>query len=366
MTNSPTGNHANATINVAFWNVQNLFDVDGSPLSAEHEYTPVNGWNRPAFERRVGNLTSVIQQLFDGRGPDLLGICEVENSRCVQAIVDALGPDEYGHAIPSDADVDGLDTALIFNRKAFELVPDSAIGHVVDPRDNTFDILEAQLKMLGNGSDLVVFVNHWHSRQPNCQSTEPFRVTAASHCHRLINNHLKLGRKEFLQLKDNLQTVDALNQRLNRNVLVMGTLNDEPWGSSVREGLQGIYSQHLFESGGSKIRDGLPSYKTYAGIDTRLFNPMWSLLSRPDQGTAFAEQQERMLLTDQFLLSEGLLFGREGLRPVCGQQDVPLVEIFRPDVMTTKDGRPMAYQRDQRSGYSDHFPITMSMQVAPT
>ena len=65
------------SFNVAFWNLQNLFDLDVSPLAADLEYTPVNGWDKRAFETKINNLADVIRLMFDGKGPDLLGICEI-------------------------------------------------------------------------------------------------------------------------------------------------------------------------------------------------------------------------------------------------------------------------------------------------
>ena len=74
-------------INVAFWNLQNLFDIEASKLASDLDFTPVNGWDRKAFEAKVSNLAEVVRLMFDGQGPDLLGVCEIENKRVGEVLI---------------------------------------------------------------------------------------------------------------------------------------------------------------------------------------------------------------------------------------------------------------------------------------
>ena len=66
-------------IKLAFWNVGNLFDTTASPLAADLEFTPEQGWTPQAYDVKIKALAGVIRQLHDGAGPDLLGLCEIEN-----------------------------------------------------------------------------------------------------------------------------------------------------------------------------------------------------------------------------------------------------------------------------------------------
>ncbi len=66
-------------INVAFWNLGNLFDTVDDPISNDFDFTPAEGWTPATQQTKVANLASVIDDMFDGTGPDLLGVCEVEN-----------------------------------------------------------------------------------------------------------------------------------------------------------------------------------------------------------------------------------------------------------------------------------------------
>ena len=75
-----------AEIKVAFWNVENLFDTVASPIAADLEFTPANGWTDEVFAVKVKNVASIIRQMHGGAGPDLLGLAEVENKGVVEEI----------------------------------------------------------------------------------------------------------------------------------------------------------------------------------------------------------------------------------------------------------------------------------------
>lgn len=352
-----------ARIHVAFWNLQNLFDTETSPIAAELEYTPVNGWDRKAFEVKVKNLAEVVRQMFDGRGPDLLGVCEIENARVAQRLIREIGRSDYQLAHLEHPDVCGLDTALIYSDRLFELEPQLMRSHLVHLRFPTRDIFEVHLKVKANASELIVLVNHWPSRRAGKQQTAPFRMTAAEHCGALVDGIVRIPRREFLELQDTDVSLFRLNQAWDRNILLMGGFNDEPWDASVMDQLSAGFAVDRLEETIRMTRGTLPTYRNYAGRTAWLFNPMWSLMALPDQGTCYtSDSTQSMAMLDQFLLSRGLYFGRQGLRLTERAIGIPEVAIFRPEVMTTRRSRPREFRLDNRTGYSDHFPITATLQ----
>ena len=66
------------SIRVAWWNLQNLFDTDDDPISADLEFTVAEGWTPAAFAAKKANLAAALNELHDGQGPELLGVAEVE------------------------------------------------------------------------------------------------------------------------------------------------------------------------------------------------------------------------------------------------------------------------------------------------
>ena len=59
-------------ITVAFWNLENLFDIRSSERALVNEFTPDRGWTAEVLEKKLENLARVINLMNDGHGPDLL------------------------------------------------------------------------------------------------------------------------------------------------------------------------------------------------------------------------------------------------------------------------------------------------------
>ena len=350
-----------AELKSAFWNLQNLFDTKASEIAADLAYTPESGWTEEVFKAKVANLAEIVGLMHDGEMPDLLGICEVENRGCVDALLDAVGNNDYAVAHVDAPDLRGIDTSLIYSKTIFELAG-TPEGHVAHLRFRTRDIFEVPLRVKANGAELTVIVNHWPSRSQGVWQSEPFRLTVASHCGRVVDGILKFPRAEYLALPNTAASLEKANERWNRNVLLMGDFNDEPHSRSILDFLQASSGEdHLEEvlkkSGSHKI----PAPKSYLNKQAWLFNCMWPLLGKPDEGTHhFSGSTNTMNMLDQFMVSRGLFYGEQGLK-----LDRDSVEILKPDPMTTSKGRPRAFdfKKSPPKGYSDHFPIQAKIQV---
>ncbi len=343
-------------IKIAFWNLENLFDTTASEIAADLEFTPAQGWDKPAFEAKVKNLASVIGQMHDGAGPDLLGICEIENAAVAQRLMEAIGRPDYRLAHVESPDLRGIDVSLIYSNQVFKAVkPEDVKGHLVHLRYPTRDIFEVHLRLLANDAELIALVNHWPSRRQGQYETEPHRMTVGEHCGRLVDGFLKLPRAQFLALPDTAQSLTTLNERWNRNVLVMGDFNDEPHDRSIVNYLQGTKDLDRLEE---EIRGAagkhLPEAKSYLDRRAFLFNCAWPFLGAPDRGTIhFASGTNTMNVFDQFLVSRGLYYGKKKL-----QMRPEAAKIFTPPDLATPKRRPRPFDRQTKKGYSDHFPVT--------
>lgn len=342
-----------ADIKIAFWNLQNLFDITSSDIASDLGFTPEKGWTKDAFRKKVENLASVINMMHGGQGADLLGICEIENERVAHKLLRKIGRPDYKLAHVESLDIRGIDVSLIYSSKVFKLIG-QPVGHLVHLRYPTRDIFEVTLRVLDNDATLTVFVNHWPSRKMGQYETEPHRITVAEHLARLIDRILKFSRSEFLSLPNTSASLAKLNERWNRNVIVMGDLNDEPFNRSVQDYLLASRDyDHVEEmvrpSPGRKI----PNPEAYLKLRAYLFNCMWPLLGQSDVGTHYySAATNSMNMLDQIIVSRGILFGTQKL-----QLDLNSVKIFKPSVMTTAKGRPIPFDRKTMKGYSDHFPI---------
>jgi endonuclease/exonuclease/phosphatase family metal-dependent hydrolase len=346
-------------IKVAFWNVQNLFDTTASSIAADLEFTPEQGWTQEVFDIKVANLAKIVKQMHDGAGPDLLGLCEVENKEVAEQLIAKIGRADYHLAHVESPDIRGIDCLLIYSADVFNNPPASDIhSHLVHFRFPTRDIFQVRLTLKATVTELNVFVNHWPSRSKGQFQSEPSRITVGERCGQLVDEVLKLDREAYTQIPDTAAGLAQLNVRWNRNVLLMGDFNDDPFCRSITDYLLASKDLDKVEEELKAEKDRkTPSIKTYLERKPALFNLVWPFLGTPDTGTIFfsSESANTMNLFDQFIVSRGLYFGKSGLKARAGS-----VQIFRPSEMAPgAKMRPKAFDKKTKKGFSDHFPIEM-------
>lgn len=346
-------------IRAAFWNLQNLFDITASEIATDLEFTPAEGWDQSAFDTKVARLAEVISLMHAAQGTDLLGICEIENRAVAEILIAATGRPDFRLAHSEAPDIRGIDTALIYSNDVFELV-EPPVAHSVAVRFPTRDIFQVRLRVRANGAEITVFVNHWPSRRQGLFESEPHRITVAQLCGRLVDEVVKFSRKEYESLPDAPGTFTLIQERFNRNVLVMGDLNDEPYNRSVVDYLQAARDLDRVEENLRKPNNSEKiATADYLSRKVFLFNCMWPVVGQADLGSHFfSGGTNTMNVLDQFAVSRGLLFGEQGLRLVPDS-----ARISRPPVMTSSKGRPRAFDKKTHVGYSDHFPIEMEIET---
>lgn len=349
-------------IKTAFWNVGNLFDTTASELATDLEFTPADGWTQQVYEAKVKNLAAVLNALHGGTGPDLLGLCEVENVNVVNDLIKAMGRNDLQVAHIDSPDIRGIDCTLVYSDKLFRKPAKSEMqGHTVHTRYATRDVFEVRLKLKGTGNtpELIVLVNHWPSRKNGQYETEPLRITAAEHTGRLVDSYLKYTKKEFQDAKPAF-TLEKLRERWNRNVLLMGDFNDEPYSRSILDYLQASKDlDHVEEELKGAAGGKPPTLESYLKRSAYLYNAMWPQLATPDRGTHFFSQATNsMNLLDQFMVTRGLYFGLQGLK-----LDPASVTIFNQPPAADAKGRPFNFDREKMTGASDHLPITAKITV---
>ncbi len=414
-------------INVAFWNLGNLFDIQPNEISSDLEFTPNKGWNEKVRDIKIQNLTNIIKTTFDN-GPDLIGICEIENVSLAKKLIDELkkllGREDYqiagtnvdGKLKPyhKGPDLRGIDTCLIYSNKIFEQI--DGRGYMVNFRFPTRDIFYAKLRVLKNNTKLNVLVNHWPSRRgrddySELMDTEYSRYMTAEHCGKIVDSILKYPKMEIEKFPNNFYSshegktvLEKLEERWNINILVMGDFNDEPFDKSIMKYLYATPDKNLLRKWKRIFRLAKEDFKsrdkTYKQIyleqPSVLFNCMWNLYPN---GSLYFRKTNSFNLFDQFIISRGLLVGEQGLKMNLNSiniytQGMTLGENLSESRFEQEDTyderlipfefkqRPMAFEFDrikndinnstiqenetklrQPSGYSDHFPITCKIDI---
>lgn len=335
-------------IKVAFWNVGNLFDIKENEIATDSEFSPERGWTKDVRDKKLENLTKVIKSMNFSTNtnepdfePDLLGLCEVEDKGVLQELIDKMNPEKYEIARYQDSpDFRGIDTCLIYSKKMFECLDTSSYG--IDLRYPTRDIFHAFLRIRENNSNLHVLVNHWPSRRGKYVRSQPkdtdhARITAAEKCGKILDTLLKIPKEEVYLLpnlfdKDHLARLDY---DWNKNILLMGDFNDEPYNESITKHLNTVSDirscrewKEIIEIRARDEKNALDvsHRKYYLEECACLFNCMWKLVADPNSignvnlnlnvpgGSIYYWATNRWSLFDQFMISRGLYYGKQKLK----------------------------------------------------
>lgn len=313
---------------VAFYNVENLFDIYDDPSVLDEEFTPEGpkNWTEAKYEKKIGNLAEVIYGLSASNKdfPAVIGLAEVENHRVLDDLVSAekLVPARYQIVHYDSPEARGVDVALLFRPDLFEYEWSKAFQPVIpeEPDFKTRDILAVCGRM---GGDRICFlVNHWSSRRGGAQSSEFLRVGCASTVRRFT---------------DSLQAADP-----DIKIVIMGDMNDDPDNRSLSEVLGAVEKI-------SKVKDG------------GFFNPFWSM-HRAGYGTL--GYQDAWNLFDNIIVNSALTDNTAGhLRLLKSAKSGFYGHIYKRNYMIQQSGRYKNYPLRTFSGntflggYSDHLPV---------
>jgi len=339
---------------IAFWNLENLFAPedfpDREPWLADAVRKDLAGWTQALFDRKVEQLASIIVQMKAGAGPDLLGVCEVENRFALQALaqrLNTLRANRHYQLVHVDAvrERRGIDTAFIFDSNVLSTNPQELFSHWVMRRTGTRDITQATF-VTQAGNELVALANHWPSRSAGAgqgpQYSAGFRATAG-------------------------ETLGYWHERIreekggNAAVIAMGDFNDDPFDPSLT-----VHALALRERGdveraqSAKFYNLSWRYLTQTVTDHR-GNP------RTLDGTLYFGGDANLF--DQILVARGLLTGAGRLRAV---EDSVRIEAF-PEMVDHRVGEgPMRFglpkgdasKNVNLDGFSDHFPVSVLIDEA--
>ena len=300
---------------IAFYNVENLFDTKDNPNTADDDFTfkSKKRWNYKKYKQKVKKLTSVIAQLGTEKSknpPAIVGLVEVENSQVVQDLIyhKNLKKHHYGFVHYDSPDERGIDTAMLYSKKIFELI--SSETHSLDlkdaegNKDYTRDVLRVSGKL--KGELIHILVNHWSSRRDGEEATRHKRIKAA-----------QLNTEIIAKIK---------KEDANAKIIIMGDFNDNPTSISVKE--------HL--------------------VGENFFNPMESLFEKGEGSLSF---KGKWNLFDQIIFSNNFLEEEDN------KLHFKYAEVFNKDWLKVYKGKfkgsPFRTYVGPwyKGGFSDHFPV---------
>jgi endonuclease/exonuclease/phosphatase family metal-dependent hydrolase len=301
------------------WNVENLFDdhVDQRMQAGDKEFDLWLAENPAVLREKLTHLAQALVALNDGRGPDILGIVEVESLRAAELLKDALNEKladpalHYQHILMKEVAGGRHIAPAIITRLPVRGDRTRLLGR----RQR---ILEGHVVV--GGKDLVVIESHWTSR---------------------LKTTNERSREDYAdQIYGAFRAMYLSNPRVD--VLIAGDFNDAPEDVSV--------ARHLHATGDLDAvrRDNLEP----------LLLDLFAGKSPREYGTHY---YHRWAIFDQIVVSPGML---DDLNWSCDVASARTVNTLSRPADRLKRPWRFGGEHDRfPRGYSDHFPVTVKLQV---
>lgn len=318
-------------VTVAFYNLENLFDCVDDPKINDEEFLPAgtNQWTEEKLKVKMANMAKVISKLGDDDGPEILGVCEVENKGVLERLIaePALKKLGYGIVHHDSPDQRGIDVALLYKKKVFSPLYQKAypVAFPENPDIDTRDILLVK-GILDKSQEVTFVVNHWPSRRGGPEESSYKRERAATVLRGVVDSIFALDKYARL--------------------VMMGDFNDEPNNKSIAVVL------------------GAASTPAQANM-THLYNTLYPIFEKGEYGTLMYNKEWDVF--DQLIISQALMDTANLVQYVPGS-----AEVYRPDWMAVQDGdwkgapkRTFLRKEFQPDGFSDHFPVYFRLSYQP-
>lgn len=312
---------------VAFYNIENFFDIYDNPLKNDNSFLPEapKHWTKERYYNKLSHISEAINMLNDYGTPAIIGLTEVENKEVLNDIVSHSAlQHEFGFVHHNSADIRGIDVALLYNMRYFEVLEHHpiAIQFPHKPHFSSRDILYVQ-GCFAKGDKVHIFINHWPSRREGINKTNKFRMAAAN------------------TLRQACYKIWA--QEPEAKIILMGDFNDEANNKSITNGLSAKPRKNMRPTDFYNLAT-LP-HKMHKG--SSVFNSQWFLF-------------------DQILISEGLRAASSGVSITAEGQQV----LYNKKLMTydknIHDYIPWrTYEAHDKyvGGYSDHLPVFVEIDT---
>ena len=311
---------------VAFYNLENLFDTENDPLTYDDDRTPdgKDHWTEEIYQDKLKNMAKVMAEIgteVSGSAPTIIGVCETENRKVLEDLVNqvTLVEEDYGIIQFDSPDRRGIDVALLYKKKLFTPTHYKAKELLIyDDNDKSKRVFTRdQLVVSGmlDGEKIHLIVNHWPSRSGGEKRSRSKRIKAA-----------KLNR----QIIDSIFSDDPYAK-----IITMGDLNDDPTNPSVK--------------------DHLNAKRKVSNLDIKeLYNPMEDLAK---QGYGSLAYRDSWNLFDQIIISTELT------KKDFSSYRFYKAGIYNETYLVNAHGRYKGYpyrsfaSGSYTGGYSDHFPV---------
>lgn len=254
---------AQEPLTIISYNVENLFDCQHDTLKNDYSFLPDGDyhWTYHKYQTKLDRIAQVVVNISGWESAALVGLCEVENARCLRDLCYRLKRFHYQYVHYESEDERGIDVALLYDSTKVKVL-DSRPLRVDLNEDNTRDILYVKA-LLHERDTMYAMVCHLPSRLGGGAATEWKRLKA----------------KQVIQ-----QQIDSiLHQQPQANIVVMGDMNSE-----AKNDLNGMSNQmialeqvgqgtHKYQGVWSCLDQYYVSKELKDRVSVQIYSPEWLL-----------------------------------------------------------------------------------------
>ncbi len=202
---------------IVSYNVENLFDTQHDSLKNDSSFLSdgLYHWTPYRYQTKLDRISQVITNISGWESVPIVGLCEVENDKCLRDLCYKLRRFCYKYIHYESEDERGVDVALLYDTTKVKVLTSNALK-VPLKDDKTRDILYVNA-LINNLDTLHTFLCHLPSKLGGSVSTEHKRKIA----------------KQVLQNK--IDSIFSIQKEAK--IVVMGDMNSE-----VRDDLNGMYN----------------------------------------------------------------------------------------------------------------------------
>ena len=254
---------AQEPLTIISYNLENLFDCQHDTLKNDYSFLPDGDhhWTYHKYQTKLDRIAQVVVNISGWESAALVGLCEVENARCLRDLCYRLKRFHYQYVHYESEDERGIDVALLYDSTKVKVL-DSRPLRVDLNEDNTRDILYVKV-LLHERDTMYAMVCHLPSRLGGGAATEWKRLQA----------------KQVIQ-----QQIDSiLHQQPQANIVVMGDMND-----GAKNDLSGMSNQmvaleqvgqgtHKYQGVWSCLDQYYVSKELKDRVSVQIYSPEWLL-----------------------------------------------------------------------------------------
>lgn len=254
-----------SSLRIVSYNVENLFDTKHDTLKNDSSFLPegMHHWTYRRYQTKIDRIAQVLVNIGGWESVPLVGLCEVENARCLRNLCYELRRFHYKYVHYDSPDERGVDVALLYDSTRLSILNSRALSLSLDG-DATRDIL--YVSALYEQRDTVhVMMCHLPSQLGGASNTDWKRQHAKSLLQSQIDSILLL--------------------HPSANIVVMGDMN-----TSAQDDLTGMVNLMI------------PIQKM--GQGTHKYQGIWTCLDQFYVSQSIATKATTTIFSPQWLLEE--------------------------------------------------------------